>query len=443
MSPNHPSHLLPKAPASARLGEVLSGPVVVETPEPTQADAARCDASDNATASRWLDTAVTLLEQPTASFHEQNVANAVIDLATRAGYAPRCDAHGNVLVDCSTSSAAAQDATPLVLSAHMDHPGFWAKQQVGRRTIEASWVGRVPRRYFQGAAVRFHSGGVPLRSDWPAGGSVVGASGFRIGGHEVSGQIVDVLDYRGEGEGATVLVEVQDAVEAGSIGQWLLPGPDLSGGRLRAAAIDDVAGVAALVCVMQELARAGASRPVTLLFTRAEEAGFLGCTGYCRDRAQAGAAGAAQLVGVEMSMALANARVGDGPVVRVGDRRSVFDPGATSMLLGAAERLVAEDSAFAYQRRLMTGGTCESSVFQSYLGRSGAVCLAMGNYHNVDAEHGRLDREYVDTDDFVGLVRLLCGVAQSPCADGVDAGMQTWFENLWSRQASLLFDAVG
>ena len=57
---------------------------------------------------------------------------------------------------------------------------------------------------------------------------------------------------------------------------WDLPNPMNINGRLSARAIDDVAGVASLVCLMDSLHRQELRRPVSCLFTRAEEGGFFG-----------------------------------------------------------------------------------------------------------------------------------------------------------------------
>ncbi len=367
----------------------------------------------------WLELTRSLLDLPTSPFHEHRLVDRVLREAAACGLTPTRDAHGNVLIDlpCGGESA----AVPLVLSAHADHPGFWAGPMIGRRTLRAHWIGRVPRSYFAGAAVRFH----------PDGGEAVG------------GRVTAVSDYRGEGDYAAVEVEVEAAVPAGSIGQWALPPAELTRGRLHATAVDDVAGVAAMLCVMRELAERGAARPVRLLITRAEEAGFVGCVGYCRDQAAAGRAGRSQIVGIEMSKAMPEAPVGSGPIVRVGDRRSVFDAVTTADCLAAAAALAERDLAFGFQRRLMPGGTCESSVFQSLLGRSGAVCLPLGNYHNVDEAGGRLSREYIAAGDFVQLVKLLLALTEHPASEpGEPAAAGDWCDELWDRHAHLLHDPL-
>ncbi|MEM6550695.1 MAG: M20/M25/M40 family metallo-hydrolase [Planctomycetota bacterium] len=401
----------------------------------------------------WIETALRLLAEPTAPFHEQNVIAAVLAEADRLGLESRVDRFGNVLVELNAAEASGR-ALPLLITAHMDHPGFWAQRMLGPGRLLASWVGRVPRGLFEGASVRFYcGGGTSTQLPLPHGDSGGAAeAGFALAGTPVEGRVREVQAYEGEGDWARVELEVEGEVQPGSIGQWSLPPAELDGDFLRATAVDDVAGVASLLCVMQAFAaaqRSGGALPerrVTLLFTRAEEAGFVGCTEFCRERVAQGLAGTAQVVGVEMSMASADAPLGEGVVVRVGDRRNVFDPATTDHLTRVAQQLAESVPGFAYQRKLMSGGTCESSVFQRYLGRSGAVCLPLANYHNHHAgtRPGGLEREAIHRQDFVGLVRLLIALTlESPSADDAAGTDTAWFEDLSDRQAGLLFDAAG
>src|SRR5688500_4439844 len=73
-------------------------------------------------ADRWLDVARDLLEQPTAPLIEDLPRARVWRAARAASLAVNDDPAGNVLVRYEGRGA---DATaPLVLVAHLDHPGF-------------------------------------------------------------------------------------------------------------------------------------------------------------------------------------------------------------------------------------------------------------------------------------------------------------------------------
>jgi endoglucanase len=91
--------------------------------------------------------------------------------------------------------------------------------------------------------------------------------------------------------------------------------------------------------------------------------------------------------------------------VRIGDRSSVFDPGATAFLLGAAERCRQRESAFRAQRCLMDGGTCEATAFAGFGYRAGGLCLPLGNYHNI-GKTLRPRAEYVSVRDLEQLLKL-------------------------------------
>jgi endoglucanase len=120
------------------------------------------------------------------------------------------------------------------------------------------------------------------------------------------------------------------------------------------------------------------------------------------------------VINLEASAAGPQAPQGRGPVIRVGDRTSVFDPAVTAVLTSQAQELTASDKRFRYQRALMAGGTCEATAFSALGLRAGSLCVPLGNYHNVDRRRGRLARETIDVDDWLGMLRLMLAVASSP-----------------------------
>jgi endoglucanase len=99
------------------------------------------------------------------------------------------------------------------------------------------------------------------------------------------------------------------------------------------------------------------------------------------------------------------ARIGNGPIIRVGDQSTMFDPATTAFLLRAAERCRARESAFRAQRCLMDGGTCEATAFVGFGYRAGGLCLPLANYHNI-GRNLRPRAEYVSVSDLNGLVKL-------------------------------------
>ena len=76
--------------------------------------------------------------------------------------------------------------------------------------------------------------------------------------------------------------------------------------------------------------------------------------------------------------------IGAGPIVRVGDRLSVFTPELTNRIGDLAAAYAKENPAFRFQRKLMPGGACEATAFASFGIASTCVCLPLGNYHNME-----------------------------------------------------------
>lgn len=328
-----------------------------------------------------------LLTQPTAPFVEGSVIQAVQDLA-HAALARRLGPTGNLWLDHRPN-----DAGPRwVLAAHLDHPGFVATRRRGG-TLQAEFRGGVGREYFPGATVRF----------FPEG-----AAGPGVVGRVVSAR----RSPRSPFLTCRVELDAPADVPAGTAGMWDLPAVEWSGDRIRSRACDDLAGVAAILCAMNDLARRDAPVRVSALLTRGEEAGFVGALAACADgELDPGD----RVVGVEASKERPGAALGDGVVVRVGDRTSIFDPDVSSELVSVASRLARRSRSFAWTRQLMPGGTCESTVYCAWGIAAGAACLPLGNYHNQGPEQ-TIAPEEVHAGDFDSLVRLLTGVAERPAA---------------------------
>jgi endoglucanase len=66
---------------------------------------------------------------------------------------------------------------------------------------------------------------------------------------------------------------------------------------------------------------------------------------------------------------------------------------------------------FKFQRALMAGGTCEATAFQEFGYQTGAVCIALGNYHNC-APNNKIAAEFVNIADACGMVDLLIAAAK-------------------------------
>ena len=327
---------------------------------------------------RWLNTAKELLSLPTAPLAEHYVADWLAAFATERGILADRDRWGNLLLHYCNGRGIGR---PPAFCAHMDHPGFVADRTRRNGVLVALWRGSVPPELFPNAAVRFFSGG-----SWIRGRDIRSCKRHRTAKPRVTD------------------IEVRSAVQPGSVGMWDYPDPSRRGPRLYARGMDDVSAVAAIACVLDEACRRRVPGEFYALFTRAEESGFLGAIGACQTHTLPKRC---VIVALENSRALADAPMGGGVVVRVGDRMSIFTPAVTSMLCAAAADLAKRDRGFAWQRRLMDGGTCESSVYTCYGYDAGGLCLPLGNYHNVNWDRMTLGPESIDVNDFAGMVKLL------------------------------------
>jgi len=128
------------------------------------------------------------------------------------------------------------------------------------------------------------------------------------------------------------------------------------------------------------LALSGAKASFHALFTRAEEIGFAGALAAIKSKKPLASM---PTLSLETSKARGFAKVDGGPVVRVGDRLSIFDSRITHWLETAFRDLQSDRPNAIYQRLLMGGGTCEASVFHRAGLPTGALCVALNNYHNM------------------------------------------------------------
>ena len=146
-----------------------------------------------------------------------------------------------------------------------------------------------------------------------------------------------------------------------------------------------------------------------VLLTRAEEVGFIGGIAAVR---LGTIPKRSYVVAMETSSELPSARMGDGPILRGGDRASTFTPNVTAHCHRVARELSAGDRHFQYQRKLMDGGTCESSAYCTLGLEATGLCIALGNYHNIDVKRRRIAPEYIDLSDFEGVVKWFVALAR-------------------------------
>jgi putative aminopeptidase FrvX len=323
----------------------------------------------------FSDIARRLMVCPTAPFFEDGVRAAVEEICAENRLVCRRDPFGNVIVRLGGPKA----GRPLVLAAHMDHPGFEIVHRLGPRRWLARFNGGVPDAYFRpGLGVCLEPGGTAARL------------GRRIGAERVF-----------EIKAAHPAAEPRFAV-------WGVEDFAVRRGRIHARACDDLGGVAGILATLIELKRSRAAVYVIGVISRAEEVGFQGALTVAASKLLPKDS---LVISLETSKELPSVKMGQGVIIRVGDRSSIFDPTATRFLTEVADALRERDSRFQFQRALMFAGTCEATAYQEFGFQTAAVCVALGNYHNCSPA-GRIAAEFIDLKDASSMVQLLVETAR-------------------------------
>jgi putative aminopeptidase FrvX len=330
-----------------------------------------------------------MLSIPTAPFAEHGVVDYVQNFCDRRrNITYRVDAYGNLLLRVRKGDR--RIARPACLTAHLDHPGFVADRMIAKRRLRAHWRGGVPPEYFKGARVRFH-----------------------VDGRWVRGTIksVKTLKQMGRQRVDHAMINVSGEISSRSVGMWDLPEAKVRGSRIHARDCDDIAGAAAILSALDELDRGRKPVDAYVLLTRAEEVGFAGAIAAAKAKT---VPLKCFLICMETSSERIHAKMGDGPILRVGDKISVFTPEVTAHCERVAQELARKNKRFKYQRKLMDGGTCESTAFCTYGYEATGICLALGNYHNVDTKRKRIAPEYIDLEDYRSVVKWFVEIARAP-----------------------------
>jgi putative aminopeptidase FrvX len=323
----------------------------------------------------------SVLSLPTMSFHETAVSTFVRWYCAGLGLPIKEDKAGNLIVKYDGGRGG-----NVTLTAHMDHPGFEVIAASGRRGTVALW-GKVDTKIFSGSRVVVHT--------------AEGAVKARIGAKPLARKYLTK---------PTFSLAAAAPIKKGDFGAYDLPRVSLKGGRIKALACDNLVSVALILDLLTRFAKGGARVRITGLFTRGEEAGFLGAFAAMESKS---IVKGDPLVVLECSSAKGGGvGIGDGPVVRAGDLQSTYDPGIDLWLSGVAASVAEKDKSFKSQRALLQGGRCEACVYVAEGYRTGGIAMPLGNYHN----HGPREyaAEYVSQSDYDNCLKLLAALAHHP-----------------------------
>jgi endoglucanase len=331
---------------------------------------------------KWL---MELTAIPTAAGQEWRVVDWIEHWAKRqSGIGVKKDKFGNLLLTQTRKSS----KKPIYITAHLDHPAFVVRKQIDEQHLELEFRGGVHDAYFVGSKIEVFD-------------------------NEDNGYVgkVQSLDSKAK-PFKIVVVKLQKPVAGillkNDIARWHFKPPAVKNGLLHAPACDDLAGVAAAICALDKIKKLPALGNVGVLLTRAEEIGFVGAIAAAKHRS---VTKTSRLLCLETSRTFPESPIGGGPILRVGDKTSVFGPELTN----AATEIMNAQKNFSWQRKLMPGGTCESTAFCNFGYLSTCLCLALGNYHNMKDIDGVLQKnkpakvapEVISVNDFHGLVEML------------------------------------
>jgi len=344
---------------------------------------------------------------PTAPCHEKLVRDCVLErLKDFPHVTTRLDEFGNLH---ATYAHEADGREPFRLVAHMDHPGFVVRR--GNGAEELHFAGGVEESYFAGKGIVFYN----EQSPRALGRAVVTGTAF---------------------SGETKRVNFEGIIPAeATFAMWDLPKPRCTKQLFVAPACDDLAEVAIMLALLRRLSLGGARAHVHALFTRAEEIGFAGAMAALKAETPLAPV---PTLSLEISKARGFAQIDGGPVVRVGDRLSVFDSKITHWLETGFRDLQTAKPGTIYQRLLMGGGTCEASVFHRAGLPTGALCIALNNYHNMGPGTS-IRSESISLRDWQGLYDFLFFLAtEAKPVREADAAVAARFAQLEAKALAAL-----
>lgn len=337
-----------------------------------------------------------LSEFTATSYWEDGPADYLYNRASKSGLRVSVDEWGNVL---ATKDGDDPTLPGIVFVAHTDHPGYEVVAQNGSKLTLKTL------------------GGVGIAAGRPGTKIlVIGDNDERIectviGSESPEGDFSKSREAAGWLGTDTVYAELADeTIKLGDLPRPVVPDlPDFSleDDLIKMRAADDLAGCAAILAALESIIDTPIDGNVYGLFTRAEETGLIG--------ARLAAANEflpknTIVVSVETSSVLPGVEIGEGVVIRTGDRVATFDYEAEAYLSQAVHKIKSANPNFKIQRQLMSAGGCEASAFKAFGYKVTGTAFPLGSWHN-RGESG-VESEFISQDDFVGGAILIAEAAK-------------------------------
>ncbi|HJP27192.1 MAG TPA: M20/M25/M40 family metallo-hydrolase [Dehalococcoidia bacterium] len=331
---------------------------------------------------------------PATSFWEDGPARYLVVRAKEAGLVVTIDEWGNVL---ATKAGTNPKAPGIAFVAHTDHPGYEVVTQEGQEiTLNTrGGVGLAAGR--EGTKIE-----------------VIGRHGRRIkaivtGAEPAATEFLQSREADGWLGTDTVYAKLNNDEDLGKLPKPVVPDLidfEIEDGMIRMRAADDLGGCAAILAALESIVDEPTEGSVYGLFTRAEEVGLVGARIAAENELLPKNT---VIVSVETSSVLPGAEIGEGVVIRTGDRAATFDYEAEAYLGEAAHRLKSANPNFKIQRQLMSAGGCEAAAFKAFGYSVTGTAFPLGAWHN-RGENG-VEPEFISKDDFIGGAHLLAEAA--------------------------------
>jgi len=320
------------------------------------------------------------------SLHEHLVFNVIKDMLDQVDANYEIDPYGNII---AFMKGEIQGSPSIAFVSHMDHPGFEVDCDQGEDGLYARALG-----------------GVPIAS------IVAGTEAFAFDsrGNRFGCKLLPAGDHLSR----RVRVESEVLLPPRTPIVFQLEDYSLFGETIRMRALDDLAGCAAIVALIERLVHEPPDGDVYGIFTRAEEIGLIGARLIANSSLLPPET---FVVSVETSSVVPGVEPGLGPIIRTGDASFTFSGEAEQVLIVARNLLLDDNASFRSQRQLMNAGTCEATAFAVRGYRTTGMAFALGNWHNATTSigdpEGGVAEEYIAVDDFLGGVDLIHKAANS------------------------------
>lgn len=351
-----------------------------------------------------------LLEIPTAPYQEEWMIGALHKILEGIpGISFEMDAWGNTSIYLR-KELLDEGVPPLVFVTHLDHPGFVFPDSQKGKLIEGYFEGRVFDEYFDGSKVRL------FRHAHDSG---------------VLGKVLKFSDRQGDDDHRHVTIELEEEIENPVLGMWDVSAFESDGEFIRGRACDDLCGVGATLAALSELVQIQAqlTQPIIMLYSRAEETGF--CGSLCHIDEQVLPENS-KIVSVEISGETDFARLGNGAILRVGDKAGMFNHDIVNCFWDGLLSPDSENSLKVY-RAFMDRGTCEATAFLTLGFEALGICAPVRNYHNMNFESKIIDAEAVSISDLMNLTGLIVEMSTAPLSEDINPALKHRMELLLQR----------